>query len=130
MCFQILGFDILIDHKLTPYLLEINQTPSFATDSTLDWTLKLGLIANTLQLLCINSKRRKEYEKDRARKITERLQMPTKQPVIDPEMLKQLDPEGKGNQNKLPGTDEKEAKKLMKKLQKLEKIKEKKKRAI
>lgn len=56
--------------------------------------------------------------------------MPTKQPVIDPEMLKQLDPEGKGNQNKLPGTDEKEAKKLMKKLQKLEKIKEKKKRAI
>jgi len=79
MCFQILGFDILLDHRLTPYLLEINQTPSFATDSTLDWTLKLGLIANTLQLLCINAKRRKEYDAERIKKINDRLQGQSKQ---------------------------------------------------
>lgn len=36
MCFQLLGFDIIIDQDLRPYLLEVNQMPSFATDSPLD----------------------------------------------------------------------------------------------
>lgn len=29
MCFEILGFDILIDHKLKPWVIEINISPSF-----------------------------------------------------------------------------------------------------
>ena len=29
LCFQILGFDIMIDHKLKPQLIEVNQMPSF-----------------------------------------------------------------------------------------------------
>ena len=29
LCFQILGFDIMIDHKLKPSLIEVNQMPSF-----------------------------------------------------------------------------------------------------
>lgn len=36
MCFQILGFDILLDSKAQPYLLEVNHTPSFMTDTPLD----------------------------------------------------------------------------------------------
>jgi len=40
MCFQILGFDIMIDRNFKPWLLEVNQSPSFKTDSGLDYEVK------------------------------------------------------------------------------------------
>jgi tubulin polyglutamylase TTLL6/13 len=48
MCFEILGFDILIDEKLKPWLIEINHAPSFATDTPLDFKIKKDLIADTI----------------------------------------------------------------------------------
>lgn len=54
MCFQILGFDILIDEKAEPMLLEVNHTPSFTTDTPLDKTIKKNLIVDTLTLMNIN----------------------------------------------------------------------------
>ena len=36
MCFEVLGFDVLIDEDVKPWLLEVNQAPSFQTDSALD----------------------------------------------------------------------------------------------
>lgn len=57
-CFQILGFDIILDQDLRPYLLEVNQMPSFATDSPLDLRIKKGLITDTLALLNLSVKRR------------------------------------------------------------------------
>jgi len=51
MCFEILGFDVMLDEKLKPWLIEINHTPSFATDTPLDFKIKKDLIAETLQLL-------------------------------------------------------------------------------
>lgn len=36
MCFEILGFDFMIDSQGKVYLLEINHTPSFTTDTPLD----------------------------------------------------------------------------------------------
>ena len=50
-CFQILGFDIILDEKLKPWLLEVNQTPSFATESPLDDKIKSELIRDTLALV-------------------------------------------------------------------------------
>lgn len=50
-CFEILGFDILIDEKLKPWLIEINHAPSFATDTVLDFKIKKDLIADTLEML-------------------------------------------------------------------------------
>ena len=35
-CFQILGFDIMLDKKLKPWLLEINESPSFNDDTEID----------------------------------------------------------------------------------------------
>ncbi|KAL7668204.1 hypothetical protein ACOME3_008916 [Neoechinorhynchus agilis] len=50
-CFQLLGFDIILNEKNKPLLLEVNQSPSFATDSPLDIAIKDGLISDTLVLL-------------------------------------------------------------------------------
>ena len=44
MAFQILGVDILIDETFKPYLLEVNASPSFATDSPLDYKIKKAVL--------------------------------------------------------------------------------------
>ena len=59
MCFEVLGFDIMIDHKLNPYLIEINYTPSFTTDTPLDKLIKKNLIYDTLNLLNVTDKSKK-----------------------------------------------------------------------
>ncbi|BFG03602.1 tubulin polyglutamylase TTLL13P [Drosophila madeirensis] len=50
-CFQLLGFDILVDWKLKPYILEVNHTPSLSADELVDKEVKRALIRDTLNLL-------------------------------------------------------------------------------
>ena len=50
-CFELLGYDFLIDSKGRPWLLEVNHSPSFHTDSDLDVEVKDALIADTLRLV-------------------------------------------------------------------------------
>ena len=52
-CFELLGFDILIDKKFKPYLLEVNHAPSFNDDTDVDKRVKTDLITDTLRLLNI-----------------------------------------------------------------------------
>ncbi|XP_012345845.1 tubulin polyglutamylase TTLL5 isoform X2 [Apis florea] len=52
-CFELFGFDILIDDTLKPWLLEVNLTPSLGCDSPLDVRLKSALIADLLTLVGI-----------------------------------------------------------------------------
>jgi len=51
MCFEILGFDVMLDEKLKPWILEVNHSPSFSTDSPLDFKIKKNLIVDVLQLM-------------------------------------------------------------------------------
>ena len=75
-CFEILGFDILLDRKLKPWLIEVNHSPSFHTDSKLDKEIKTGLIRDTLTLLDLRlADRRKCLEEDKKR-IQARLTQP------------------------------------------------------
>ena len=55
MCFHILGFDILLDSFLKPYLIEVNHTPSFHASSPLDIDIKKNLIKDSLKLMRITS---------------------------------------------------------------------------
>ncbi|XP_022824596.1 tubulin polyglutamylase TTLL13-like isoform X2 [Spodoptera litura] len=72
-CFEILGFDILLDHKLHPYILEVNHSPSFHTDTQLDREVKEGLLTDTLTMLNIwQCDKRRVLEEDRKR-IRDRL---------------------------------------------------------
>lgn len=60
MAFQILGFDILIDHQHKPWLLEVNQSPSFQTDTDLDYKIKKNVIADAFMMLNFSAKARQE----------------------------------------------------------------------
>ncbi|XP_030150652.1 tubulin polyglutamylase TTLL6 isoform X1 [Lynx canadensis] len=67
-CFEILGFDILLDHKLKPWLLEVNHSPSFSTDSWLDKEVKDSLLYDTLVLINLGScDKKKVLEEERQR---------------------------------------------------------------
>ena len=61
ICFQILGFDIFLDHKLRPHLLEVNHTPSFTTDTPLDAIIKKEVIGDALRLLGLKDNNKAEY---------------------------------------------------------------------
>ena len=51
MCFELLGFDFMIDNQDRVFLLEVNHTPSFSTDTPLDHIIKKNLIKDTLLMM-------------------------------------------------------------------------------
>jgi len=54
MCFEVLGFDFLIDNQDRVYLLEVNHTPSFSVDTPLDHIIKKNLVKDTLLMMTPN----------------------------------------------------------------------------
>ncbi|XP_029808780.1 tubulin polyglutamylase TTLL13-like isoform X3 [Suricata suricatta] len=79
-CFEILGFDILLDHKLKPWLLEVNHSPSFTTDARLDREVKDALLCDAMTLVNLRScDKRKVIEEDK-RRVKERLFQSHQQP--------------------------------------------------
>lgn len=54
-CFEILGFDVLIDENLRPWLLEINLSPSLNTDSNLDLTIKGAMLSEMFTMMGVVS---------------------------------------------------------------------------
>uniref|UniRef100_A0AAV2JHP7 Tubulin--tyrosine ligase-like protein 5 n=1 Tax=Knipowitschia caucasica TaxID=637954 RepID=A0AAV2JHP7_KNICA len=50
-CFELYGFDVLIDTKLKPWLLEVNLSPSLACDAPLDLKIKASMIADMFSLV-------------------------------------------------------------------------------
>lgn len=57
-CFQILGFDIMLDAELKPWLIEVNHAPSLATESVFDANIKQKLIKDTISLLNLSLTRK------------------------------------------------------------------------
>lgn len=62
-CFELFGFDILIDEDLKPWLLEVNLTPSLMADSDMDFEVKSTLLADTFSLAGIFSTEYKQKYK-------------------------------------------------------------------
>lgn len=60
-CFEIFGFDILLDSDLKPWIIEVNLSPSLSPDSPLDLAIKQNLLVDTWNLCGIRKfDRRKE----------------------------------------------------------------------
>ncbi|XP_069758544.1 tubulin polyglutamylase TTLL13-like isoform X3 [Narcine bancroftii] len=72
-CFEILGFDILMDHNLKPWLLEVNHSPSFATDSRLDREVKDNLLYDTICLINLGANDKQKVTEEERRRAQERL---------------------------------------------------------
>lgn len=49
-CFEMYGFDVMIDKEMKPWLLEVNICPSLSSGSPLDKRIKTKLVADTLTL--------------------------------------------------------------------------------
>jgi tubulin polyglutamylase TTLL6/13 len=65
MCFEVLGFDIMLDSHLKPWILEVNHSPSFSTDSPLDFKIKKDLISDTIRLLNLSLSKKLKYKKQK-----------------------------------------------------------------
>jgi tubulin polyglutamylase TTLL5 len=65
-----LGFDVLIDSDLKPWLLEVNISPSFATDAPLDMSIKSTLVADIFNLIGL---KRFDRKKESMNKIQKRM---------------------------------------------------------
>ncbi|NWS71145.1 TTL13 polyglutamylase, partial [Crotophaga sulcirostris] len=76
-CFELLGFDILLDRQLKPWLLEVNHSPSFITDSRLDHEVKDALLRDTINLINVHAcDKRKVQEEDKQQARERLLQAP------------------------------------------------------
>ncbi|XP_062575685.1 tubulin polyglutamylase ttll6-like isoform X19 [Saccostrea cucullata] len=72
-CFEILGFDVLLDRKLRPQVLEVNHSPSFNTDSELDREIKGALVWDSLNLVNFGACDRRKCIEEEKRRIKDRL---------------------------------------------------------
>lgn len=68
-CFEILGFDIILDSSAKPWLLEVNCMPSLTCGSQFDHDLKKSVILGALKILDISPNFRKECM-DRFKKMS------------------------------------------------------------
>ncbi|KAL2303806.1 hypothetical protein Nmel_009085 [Mimus melanotis] len=50
-CFELYGFDVLIDDTLKPWLLEVNLSPSLACDAPLDLKIKASMLSDMFTLV-------------------------------------------------------------------------------
>jgi tubulin polyglutamylase TTLL9 len=50
-CFELYGFDVMIDEALKPWLIEVNGSPSMTANTKLDCQLKCNLIDDTFTVV-------------------------------------------------------------------------------
>lgn len=62
-CFELFGFDILLDSNFKPYILEVNFSPSLSADTPLDYHIKSNLLVDTLNIVGIKKCIRKRGSK-------------------------------------------------------------------
>lgn len=71
-CFEVFGYDIILDSELKPWLLEVNLSPSLACESPLDTTIKANLIADALNMVGV---RRFDRRKESLNKLKNRAKL-------------------------------------------------------
>lgn len=89
LCFHILGIDIFLDSQCKSWLIEVNQSPSFMTDSPLDYNIKKNLVRDTLHMLNLGWKRKNRYIREHKNEMANRLTGKQRMTPAEKEALKQ-----------------------------------------
>ena len=55
-CFEMYGYDVMIDDNLKPWLIEVNSSPSVTADTPTDYELKFGLLDDVWTILDVEGK--------------------------------------------------------------------------
>ena len=63
LCFEVYGFDVIIDHNMKPWLLEVNVLPSLSSSSQLDKKIKTSLMTDVFSTIGMVPYNRKKFER-------------------------------------------------------------------
>lgn len=75
-CFEVLGFDILVDDRCKPVLMEVNHTPSLSCDTPLDHRIKHDLITETWKIIDVQpTDKQRHLDREKAQ-FARRIQQP------------------------------------------------------
>lgn len=69
-CFELYGFDILIDSKLKPWLLEVNILPSLSSSSAMDKKIKTSLMCDMFTLVGVIPYHKKDLPAEKPSKTS------------------------------------------------------------
>lgn len=72
-CFEVYGFDVILDAKLKAWILEVNVCPSFSSSSFLDKKVKTMMLTDAFNCIGIRPYNRKKLEKEEEKLIKSRL---------------------------------------------------------
>lgn len=72
-CCELLGTDIILDRRLNPFILEVNHSPSFHTDTDLDVEVKEALIHDMFAMLNLDKCDKRKIMKEDRKRVRERL---------------------------------------------------------
>lgn len=81
----------MLDYKLKPWLIEVNHTPSFTTDTPLDRKMKKNVIHDTLQIMNISVKNRNATKSRKKMEMQKRMLTGKKVKMNSDERKKQVE---------------------------------------
>ena len=63
----------MLDHKLKPWLIEINHTPSFSTDTPFDRNIKKSVVKDALKIMNVSAEQKLKYKNKKRIELQKRV---------------------------------------------------------